>query len=180
MGLDYKKLIYQLNFEMLIYLCIMSMLFGGGVVYGVYFDNTHESIFKWGYLKMVNNLYDTNLIATIIGTVTTLFGISIPILFSTVADHLKEFNDTQVSKYFTKEFEFRFQLYTVPILIGFCMLLIFIDCKMGFISFCLLLFFIYFLFRIYYFIRLVIRYSTETDEIIFEKTHQDINGIIGG
>lgn len=161
------------------WLFIYGLFIGILITYLIYFDK--DALLDDGkWMTTRKALANTDSLQTLAEVVASIFGISIPIAISTVSDHLKPFNDPEISNIFRKEPAFRIQIGSTILLICTSIFLVFLKdlWTSGFCVSLIIMIFIYSLYQFTKFITLVLDYTTNTDEKIFKKTKDEIDAFL--
>jgi len=168
-----KKALLDLDRADKVWLFVSGFFIGVLCIYLKYYENN-----KLHYFIICGIEKNAEIFYTIAGVIATICGIAIPIAVSTVSSNLKETGDEEVANYLWQEKIFRKQLLGSIVIIIVSLVLLYLNSKSLVLIGILLCFFIFLIINFYFFIKLIIRYTTDTDQVIFEKTKSTIDEIL--
>jgi hypothetical protein len=151
-----------------IYYSFLTVIFLVIVTFMLFLSRNFDSYQEF-YCRIIEPSANNDFAIAISQILAAVIGIAIPISIATVSDHLKDFNDEDISKMFFEESIFRLQLSWGISYIGLAVSTYFFGLDSPLFNFVHLLLLLITLVIFYFFIRRVIQYSTETDNIIFER-----------
>jgi hypothetical protein len=174
-----SKLLYKLDTFQIVIVIFSSFLLGFCLAYwiwGVSFNNFYRKL--WNSILSFTPENALEFLSISAGLLGAIVGIAIPISLSIVSENLKVYKDVWISEQFRKEWEYKYQFTIVIPTIIFTLLLTFFNWTHPLLLFISLLLIIFSIFLFYKFLRLMEKYSTQSEEVIFQKTKRQIDEIL--
>ncbi len=179
MNEEFSKALYEMDFFQLFWAFLGVFIVGGMLSFWLFCD-PRVNIFQsaWNYINELPIDDSVSFLSLAAKILATLVGISVPISLTIVSRNLKTYKDKWVSKLLFQELAFKAQIsFTLPLI---CILLFFVFAKL-INPFILILCFLAISLSLYFFykfLRLMVKYATQTDEIVLEKIKIEINEIL--
>lgn len=152
---------------------VMGIFYGVATIYGEYYQQS--SLFH--YLIDPSDKF-SNILIAIASIIGTICGIAIPISIATVSNNLKEFEDPEIAIIFQNEKIFIRQIRGTFLLIIASVFILFFHCISPIIVAFLFIAFLLVIINFYRFIYLVLHYTTNTEEVVYNHTKKNIDDFL--
>lgn len=179
MSENLSKLLYKLDLFQFILLIGTVFLLGGAIgysIWGVDDNNIYQRL--WEKIVNVDSQTASDFLSTSAEIIGALVGISIPISLSIVSDNLKTYKDVWISEMFRNEYPYKYQFRIVIPTIFYVLVLTYLQISHPLFLWVGFLLMLVSIFLFYQFLRLMEKYSTQSEEVVLTKAKKQIDEIL--
>lgn len=179
MGKKLSKVLYRLDaiqIAIAFGACFLLGIVLGFFIWGDTFNNIYQRI--WKLLTSPNTESLSGFLALCAEFLGAFVGIAIPISLGIVSENLKTFKDKDIAKMFLNEKEYKYQFWIVIPTIIYVLILEFLQIRTMILLYLALFLMIISIILFVKYIQLIQRYSTKTEEIVYEWAKNKINEIL--